>query len=303
MKGVRNINNFRKIKSKIPYIIFILIILVGISLISYPAVSAFIADYTSTKVIVDYQAKLKNELRQQLIEQSANEKEIYKKLADVNNNPLSFYETNKKDKVYKKVKEKTEYKNGEMEGYITIPKIDVALAIYEGTNENVLYKGIGHLNNTSLPVGGKGTHCVLTGHSGLSSSTLFSHLEDLEKGDEFYITSNGKTLKYIVDKISTIKPAEADDYIAVDENKDYCTLITCTPVTINTHRLLVRGIRTNYVPDEEKDKDIIQNKAKTQNYILTILALSVFVVVFIIREIYKFYNKKQKRKFSIKTKC
>jgi sortase A len=277
-------------------VIFSLIILIGISLILYPAVSAFIADYTSTKVIVDYQAKLENELRQEIIEQSVNEKEIYKNLSDVTDEPLSFYKTNQKDIVHKKVKEKTEYKNGEMEGYITIPKIDVALAIYEGTNENVLYKGVGHLNTTSLPVGGKGTHCVLTGHSGLSSSTLFSHLEDLEIGDEFYITSNGKTLKYAVDKISTIKPAEADDYIAIDENKDYCTLITCTPVTINTHRLLVRGIRTAYDPNEESDKDIIQNKAKTQNNILTILALSVFVVIFIISEIYKFHNRKQKVK-------
>ena len=136
-------------------------------------------------------------------------------------------------------------------GYISIPKIDVYLAIYHGTNSSVLQVGIGHLEGTSLPVGGKGTHSVLTGHSGLVKQRLFDDIHKLEIGDKFYIYVMDKKLTYMVDQIKVVEPDD-DRELAIDENKDYITLITCTPYGINTHRLLVRGIR---VLDEEQPLD------------------------------------------------
>ncbi len=259
-------------------------------MVTYPAISAFIADYTSTKVIVDYQAKFENKQKQEIGNQYDNIKTFQKNSLQLVDNPFFFYkkkyETEKK-KPKKTIK--TEYNIGEMEGYITIPNIDVALPIYEGTKDNVLYKGAGHLIKTSLPGGGKGTHCVITGHSGLSSATLFTDLEKLIIGDDFYINSNNKLLKYKIDRITVIKPYDVDKYIRIDNNKDYCTLITCTPITINTHRLLVRGER---IPYDGKDKEVIYNKMEKQNYIISFIALLVYIFILNVCITYKLYKKK-----------
>ena len=123
-----------------------------------------------------------------------------------------------------------------------IDKIDVKLPIYHGTNENVLQIGLGHLPGTSLPVGGVGTHAFITGHRGLPSSTLLTDLDKMEPGDKFSLYVMGETLTYQVDNIQTVEPHEAEA-LDIDPNKDYCTLVTCTPYGINTHRLLVRGNR------------------------------------------------------------
>lgn len=126
--------------------------------------------------------------------------------------------------------------------YIEIPKINVYLPIYEGTDEATLESGIGHLEGTSLPVGGKGTHCVLTGHSGLTTKTMFSDLQELETGDKFYLHTLDEALCYEVFNIITILPNEAQEYLSVNTD-DLVTLITCTPIGVNTHRLLVQGRR------------------------------------------------------------
>lgn len=130
-------------------------------------------------------------------------------------------------------------------GYITIPSIQVNLVIYHGTTEEVLQKGVGHLQGTSLPVGGTGTHCVLSAHSGLSSKKLFTDLEQVVEGDVFYLHVLGQTLAYQVDQIQVVLPSETDS-LRIDANHDYVTLVTCTPYGINTHRLLVRGTRIPY---------------------------------------------------------
>ena len=127
-------------------------------------------------------------------------------------------------------------------GYLEIPKLDVSTPIYHGTDESVLQSGAGHLEGSSLPVGGKGTHAVLSGHRGLPSSKLFTDLDDLEQGDVFMIHVLDRTLTYQVDQIVTVDPYDMDD-LAIDPNQDYCTLVTCTPYGINTQRLLVRGHR------------------------------------------------------------
>ena len=127
-------------------------------------------------------------------------------------------------------------------GYLEIPKLDVSTPIYHGTDASVLQSGAGHLEGSSLPVGGKGTHTVLSGHRGLPSSKLFTDLDDLEQGDVFMIHVLDRTLTYQVDQIVTVDPYDMDD-LAIDPNQDYCTLVTCTPYGINTQRLLVRGHR------------------------------------------------------------
>ena len=127
-------------------------------------------------------------------------------------------------------------------GYIEIPKIDCYLPIYHGTDEATLQVGVGHLEGSSLPVGGAGTHCVLSGHRGLPSAKLFTDLDQLAEGDTFVLYVLDETLTYQVDQIRIVEPQEVDE-LAIQDGQDYCTLVTCTPYGINTHRLLVRGHR------------------------------------------------------------
>ena len=127
-------------------------------------------------------------------------------------------------------------------GYLEIPSIDVSLPIYHGTEEAVLQVGVGHLAGSSLPVGGENTHAVLTGHSGLPSSRLFTDLDQLQEGDTFTITVLDHTAAYVVDDIRVVTPEEAE--LVIEDGTDRCTLVTCVPIGVNTHRLLVRGSRT-----------------------------------------------------------
>ena len=129
--------------------------------------------------------------------------------------------------------------------YVTIPKLKTCLPVYHGTSDAVLELGLGHLLGTSLPIGGGSTHSVLTGHSGLASQRLLSDLDQLEPGDVFYIEVLDKTLAYEVDQMKTVLPYETED-LQIIPGQDYCTLVTCTPFGVNTHRLLVRGTRIPY---------------------------------------------------------
>ena len=128
-------------------------------------------------------------------------------------------------------------------GYIDIPKINVMLPVYHGVDEEVLQVAIGHIPGSSLPVGGKSTHCVVSGHRGLPSARLFTDIDKLVEGDTFTITVLNQTITYEVDQIRTVLPTDLSD-LQIEKGKDYCTLVTCTPYGINTHRLLVRGHRT-----------------------------------------------------------
>lgn len=136
-------------------------------------------------------------------------------------------------------------------GRITIPKIGVNLPIYHGTDAETLEKGVGHIESTSLPIGGAYRHAVLTGHRGLPSAELFTRLDELEPGDQFYLHVLDATLAYQVDQILTVEPQELETLVA-EPGQDYVTLVTCTPYGINTHRMLVRGTRVPYVPEAEE---------------------------------------------------
>ena len=175
--------------------------------------------------------------------------------------------------------------NGIM-GYVEIPSISVTLPIHHGTEDATLEKGVGHLLGSSLPVGGESTHTVLTAHSGMASQKMFSDLDQLEIGDVFYLEVLGEPLAYQVDQLKTVLPYDAT-YLGIIEGEDYCTLVTCTPFGVNTHRLLVRGTRIPYeeanVIEEEIAPEELPESTWEQEYIKGIyIAIGIVVLVGII---------------------
>ncbi|MGM9537131.1 MAG: class C sortase [Candidatus Onthomonas sp.] len=163
---------------------------------------------------------------------------------------------------------------------LEVPALNLELPVYYGTDSETLEHGVGVLEISSLPVGGEGTHTVLCGHSGLSAAKLFSDLEQLEVGDQFYIEVLGETLAYKVDQISTVLPEDLSQ-LAIDPQEDYCTLLTCTPYGVNTHRLLVRGVRTVLSAESDEAADNTEETAPSvwlKEYLRS-LAVSVLVVL------------------------
>lgn len=156
-------------------------------------------------------------------------------------------------------------------GIVEIPKIDISLPIYHTTTEEVLEKAAGHLEGSSLPVGGESTHAVITAHRGLPSAALFTDLDRLEEGDHFLLHVLDETLSYEVDQILTVEPDETDA-LAVEEGEDLVTLITCTPYGVNTHRLMVRGHRVPYVEEEVADESVpLSQMSLHTNYLLWVV--------------------------------
>ena len=166
-------------------------------------------------------------------------------------------------------------------GYITIPYIDVNLPIYHGTSDETLQRGIGHLEGSYLPVGGVGTHSVLTGHSGLPNAKLFTDLIELKEGETFYLHILEETLAYQIDQIIVVEPKDVEQLKKV-QNKDYCTLVTCTPYGVNSHRLLIRGERIEY--EEQKEQEAMQNAKRvwTQEQKLLAVAASMTAGIMLI---------------------
>ena len=167
---------------------------------------------------------------------------------------------------------------GGVMAYVDIPKIGVYLPVQHGTDADTLEKSVGHVVGTSLPVGGSSTHAVLSAHSGLASAKLFSDIDQLTEGDTFYIHVLGKVLAYKVDTINTVLPTDTH-LLQIEDGKDYVTLVTCTPFGVNTHRLLVRGHRVPYTPEQEAtaaEKTVTSSWA--QHY-LTGLAIGLGAVV------------------------
>ena len=158
---------------------------------------------------------------------------------------------------------------GGVMAYVDIPKINVYLPVQHGTGAETLERAVGHVVGTSLPVGGSSTHAVLSAHSGMASSKLFSDIDQLAVGDTFYIHVLGDTLAYKVDAINTVLPTDTS-LLQIEEGKDYVTLVTCTPFGVNTHRLIVRGYRVPYVPEQEAEAAEMQKAAAsswTQHYL------------------------------------
>jgi len=175
-------------------------------------------------------------------------------------------------------------------GYLEIPKIGVSLPIYHGTGEDVLKKGVGHMENTAFPIGGQGNHTVLTGHTGLSSAKIFTDLNRLELGDVFYITVLDETLCYQVDQILTVEPHETNELRPV-KGEDYVTLMTCTPYAINSHRLLVRGIRIPYSETRVVEQDQLSGVVNWRIVIIVIF----FILLAMTLGVYLFMDRRRKK--------
>ena len=235
----------RKRKNLIFSLLLILVLLAGLSLLLYPTVadwwnsmhqSRAIAGYVESVVELDeteydsvwrsaqeYNAALPDEDTRFLPDEE--ERELYSTLLNVGGDGIM--------------------------GYVEIPKIDVMLPIYHGTNEEILQVAIGHIEGSSLPTGGPGTHTVISGHRGLPSARLFTDLDQLAEGDTFMLHILGETLTYAVDRITVVLPDDLT-YLGLEPGEDLCTLVTCTPYGVNSHRLLVRGHRVE-TPEEEAD--------------------------------------------------
>lgn len=230
---------------KIRVIFCVIIFITGLGIASYPFISNMVAQRHASQVVKDYETNVE-EMDEEKIDAM---KEAAKKYNEQLSNVVSVDDENENNEQGESYADLLNI--GESLGYITIPKIDVNLPIYNGTSQDVLSKGVGHMEQSSYPLGGESTHCVLTGHRGLPSAVLFTDLDKLEIGDEFYLHVLDEILAYKVDQIKVVEPNESGDLEIID-GKDYCTLVTCTPYAINSHRLLVRGERTEYKGEQDK---------------------------------------------------
>ena len=225
-----------KKKSSFVTAILIAALLAGALLLLYPTVSDYWNSFHQSRAIASYAEQVAY-LDDNTYYQIWADARAYNETLD--NSTSRFVMTEEQKKIYEALLNIAD--NGVM-GYIEIPKIKCNLPIYHGTDEAVLQIAIGHVQGSSLPAGGESTHCVLSGHRGLPSAKLFSDLDQLTEGDVFLLRVLDETLTYEVDQIRTVLPDELDD-LAIEEGKEYCTLVTCTPYGINSHRLLVRGHR------------------------------------------------------------
>lgn len=214
----------------------ICLILVGIGIIAYPTISDLWNQAHQSKAIAGYSEAVEA-LNEADYASMKSEAQLYNE--DLLTRHNRFLPTKKDSNWYKSLLNVT--KDGMM-AYIEIPSINVNLPIYHGTSDAVLQTSIGHLEGSSLPIGGPSTHTVLSGHRGLPSAKLFSRLDELKVGDVFYVNVLGERLKYVVDNINIVLPEEMEG-LDIVEGEDFCTLITCTPYGVNSHRLLVRGSR------------------------------------------------------------
>ena len=231
-------------KRKLAIFGIILIFVAGIGVMSYPLVSSVINNIDSRNHVDEYTKTTKQMSSEETLEMFKRAEEYNQSLTNnvIITDPFD-------EKAYKKIGANYENAlnvdgNG-LIGYIDIPKINVYLPIYHGTTDKILAKGAGHLQNTSLPIGGESTHSVISAHTAYPGETFFDYLTDMQEGDEFYVHVLDRVLKYEVDRIKVVLPEETDD-LRVIRGEDHATLLTCTPYSINTHRLLVRGKRVAY---------------------------------------------------------
>ena len=281
---------------------FFLVFLIGAGILFYPTVSDLWNNYRNQQLISEYT---------EIVETMESEdfSEIWAEAREYNeqhtvNTILDAFDEEEGDYVLSHPYEQVLNPTGnEIMGYLEIPKISVKLAIYHGIGTEALENGCGHIEGTSLPIGGVGTHSVLSAHRGLPSAKLFTDLDQLEIGDLFYITVLDEKLAYKVDQILTVLPEETED-LAIEEDKDLVTLVTCTPYGVNSHRLLVRGERTEYVPEEDISTPgmILRNPLEGTNrsermLVIGLMVFIIFLILFgIILKIHDWRKRRKQRK-------
>lgn len=243
-------------KKYLPIILVLFIFIIGAGICSYPIIATYVNQKNESRVVENMQ-KAVSEIDSETIER---EKVAVKQYNDylesthkLLTDPFDFIISEEINEEYQSL-----LNYSESMAAIEIPIINLNLPIYHGTDEEILSKGVGHLPNTSLPLGGSGTHAVFSAHTGLPTKKLFTDLDKLNEGDIFYIYVLEEKLSYQVDQIKVIDPDDSNDLLIM-EGKDYVTLLTCTPYGVNTHRLLVRGIR---IPNEvaEETENLINKE-------------------------------------------
>ena len=288
-------------KRKIFNILFALMFLIGFGILVYPTVSDQWNTYRQSKLISNYESTVEEMTEVDFTEEWEKAKAFDATLIQNNLYGDVFGEDNGE-------LENTEYwkvlnvANDGVMGYLSIPKINVKNAIYHGTGDKVLQTGIGHLNGTKLPIGGESTHSVLAAHRGLPTARLFTDVDQLRKGDMFYIHVLDEVLAYQVDQILDMVDKGDHEALAnalqIEAGKDQVTLFTCTPYGVNSHRLLVRGTRVPYSGEEEVETSVAETMLKSvQNYymIYLILGLSItFLIILFMRFLFKKKDRKRK---------
>ena len=268
-------------------IIAAIILLTGLSLLLYPTVSNFWNARHQSQAVAEYSERIEK------LDDSEKRKELEK--AEAYNEMIAadtgrFTPSQEETDLYESL---LDADGTGMMGYITIPEIKCKLAIYHGVDDSVLQVGVGHLEGTSLPVGGSGTHCVLSGHRGLPSAKLFTDLDRLQKGDIFILHIYDQMLTYEVDQIAIVEPT---DYglLQIEEGQDLCTLFTCTPYGINSHRLLVRGHR---IENRSKtDVRITSDAAKMNTVVVaTGIAIPLLIISFLVADLSAGRSRKKRK--------
>ncbi len=271
-------------KKHIPTIIFSFIFFLGLAIFLYPTVSNLYNEYRNNKLIRNYTEQTE-ELDEDVSQQVEEEAKLY------NDNVYSPEVLEELDLRYEELL--NPYNNGIM-GYIEIPKINQTLIIYHTTEDDVLQKGVGHVEGTSLPIGGESTHCALAAHRGLPSAKLFSDADYMEIGDVFYIHVLNKVLEYRVDSVVVVEP-EAISNLEIENGKDLMTLVTCTPYGVNSHRLLVRGSR---IADGETYVASVANVRNELFHVDIMYVMPIALVVLVIGAVVfnKFRNHNRKKR-------
>ncbi|AHI23689.1 fimbrial associated sortase [Corynebacterium vitaeruminis DSM 20294] len=250
-------------------------VILGMLVMLYPVVSTMLNNYATTKAAKEY-AQLEKSVPQEVKDTQWEDAQRYN--AERTQGPLLdpwLDQIDESNPDYASYLEKLNATDAMAR--LIIPSIKVDLPIYHGTSDETLQKGLGHLYGSDLPVGGEGTHAIITGHTGLTNATLFDRLSDVKENDVFYVQVSGHKLKYQVDQIKVVLPTETDD-LKVQEGKDLITMITCTPYGINTHRLLVRGHRVEMDPSEEAIFDQTQSPGM-QWWMYALIALVILIAL------------------------
>ncbi len=284
-----------KLRNAIRNVLSTLVILGGVLGVLYPTLSNYLNERNASYAIEIYDstvAEMEEEKRRQMLEEARlyNKALLAKTGFDI---PLAdgaeYIEPEQYDEILR-------MESDGLMGYLELPRLAETVPIYHSSSEATLQIGIGHMENTCLPVGGNSTHAVLTGHRGLPSRQLFTDLDLMVVGDVFYVNVLGEKLAYQIDQILTVLPSEFEA-LAITENEDYVTLVTCRPYGVNTHRLLVRGTR---IPYEEAEKIVTETEEQkpliTQSQKELLMALAVLVIFFSGRFLVRLWNKQKKKK-------
>ena len=268
-----SVSYMKFLKKHLITIILSLIFLVGLGLLVYPTFADYWNSMHQYHAILDYAEEI-SKMDDEQYEEMLEEARAYN--ASISEHGINWMLSDEEKKEYQSIL--SAGPSGIM-GYIDISKIDIRLPIYHGTSEDVLQTSIGHLEGSSLPVGGEGSHCALSGHRGLPSAKLFSDLDKLKEGDTFVIGILNETLTYEVDQIRVVEPTDMTE-LQIKPGKDYCTLVTCTPYGINTHRLLVRGHRTE---NADGDVRVVADAIQIEPiYIAPFIAVPILVILLLV---------------------